>query len=365
LQAFWPILFSLKLRKNLSVTLVTRKGYRGDGWFGELIEEMTSRSIMDLSSTQISRIDSKKTGVAIAQLETNPLERYVLKVALHKSAAKKIAKQSRNVKSLLARGDLPNDLLTVIPRVIESGQFRNHTYLLEVWLPGENCSTLMFNFKKRKCEEVIDLSLEWITTLHRNTMRIPYEPSSYGTLTRRVLSRISEWAGEEDCELANQLAVFLEERLRAFNLPGVQGHGDYWLGNILIDPDGRHITGVLDWDYSDHRAPVLEDVFNLIFFRKGIFTTWILGARLSNFLRGRVKDRDRIRIHSYIKTLDIDPRALGSLAVLYWVRYLAAHEFEWDRYRRMYLRTYWLVRNAVQPQHLFDLDKIGEKIFKS
>ncbi len=92
----------------------------------------------------------------------------------------------------------------------------------------------------------VDRALEWITDLHRATRGAGRDPAEYGALARSVLMRFSAWAGIENGECAKWVSGYIEEQLTTLQPPTVQGHGDYWLGNILLDSEQGHVSGVLD-----------------------------------------------------------------------------------------------------------------------
>lgn len=116
---------------------------------------------------------------------------------------------------------------------------------------------------------------------------------------------MSEWVGREDAEFAGRLADFIDRRLADLGTRAVSGHGDFWLGNLLVDPQLRHVTGVLDWDRADLFAPPLEDVLSLLCFRKRFLTRWDPGERLAAILRGVYGKRDRTRLRGYILALHL------------------------------------------------------------
>lgn len=49
-------------------------------------------------------------------------------------------------------------------------------------------------------------------------------------------------------------------------------HGDYWLGNVLVDPDRRQITGVIDWTDASLGDPTVDLRF--------LVDEWVTAARL-------------------------------------------------------------------------------------
>ncbi len=354
-----PLFGSLTLQPHYGVALVVPGAGRG-GWIMDLIAEISLRGTVPVHLDHLVRIDCTETGVAVAQIAIPAGRRWALKVALHEQAMERMRAQEAQIASLRARGGLPEVLLHAAPRILESGIFHGLFYALEAWLPGEPGSILMYRLEAR--ERVIDRAIDWVTSLHRATLAPGRPAAEYGGMARSVLTAISTRLGEEDARFAGAAADYLEDRLGGTALPSVQGHGDFWLGNVLIDPRTSAVTGIVDWDQADAEAPPLEDILHLLSHRKWLFSIYDPGAWIRKCLAGGLPARDNDRLSGYLRALDLDRRFLGPLLLLYWVRYLATREVFFRSTPGWYVRSFGRVRDALLSDRLDRaLDRIGSR----
>jgi aminoglycoside phosphotransferase (APT) family kinase protein len=342
-------------RRRLTVTVPG--GSEGGGWIFELIEDLQRRGVAEISAEGLGRIDWTRSGMAIAQIAAASGQKLALKVALEKWAAREMAKEDRSLDALQRRRGLSGRILAALPRIEASGCFHETHYRLESWLPGRPASELMYRARDRA--EAVEKAVRWITELHTGTLGPARKAAEDAEWARGVVLGVSSRAGRSDGQFADQVAAYLKRQLDQHVVPAVQGHGDFWLGNVIREPNSGAITGIIDWNHADEQAPPLEDVLHLLFHRKGFFSVYDPGAHLAALLQRRYDGRSRKLIIRYLRDLDLDPGVVAPLAVLYWVRYLATREPTLASWRGWYSRSYLRVRKLLGPRLGPDLDRLG------
>jgi aminoglycoside phosphotransferase (APT) family kinase protein len=322
-----------------------------------VVEGLAERQIAGLDARSLGRVDRTATGLTVCQFSTAGGAKLALKVAGDEISAEGLSREAEYLRGLRAHSGLPRQIVNSLPHVLESSRHQGYAYRLETWLPGRSASDLMYWLGTR--EEMIDTAIDWITALHKSSVGAARQTAGYAEWARAVILRISARAGSEDEAFAERIAAYLTSRLDRYSPPTVSGHGDYWLGNILRDPDSGRITGVIDWQHGDRQAPPLEDVLHMLFTRKWLFSFYDPGSHVAAFLKRRHGPRDRQRIAGYMKDLGLSMEAVGLLTVLYWIRYLAEWEASEGPKRGWYHRSYSRVRNVLSDELETRLDGLG------
>ena len=103
----------------------------------------------------------------------------------------------------------------------------------------------------------------WLARFQRETWQGPlvFGPDTFDQWVRPVLDRYRErvgWDGWEQ-DLAARLARTCAE-LAGVSVPLVAVHGDYAIGNLLVDDNGDGITGVVDWELGESAGLPFVDV---------------------------------------------------------------------------------------------------------
>jgi hypothetical protein len=104
---------------------------------------------------------------------------------------------------------------------------------------------------------------EWLEGFHRQTLSAAeqLDPTGFKRLVTSVFDRYREtvgWSAEED-ELAEAVSRRASD-LRGCPIPITGVHGDFWMGNVLMDGDNR-VTGVLDWEGGATEGVPLIDIY--------------------------------------------------------------------------------------------------------
>jgi aminoglycoside phosphotransferase (APT) family kinase protein len=133
----------------------------------------------------------------------------------------------------------------------------------------------------------------------------------------------------------------LDETLNA--VPRGFGHGDFFLGNLLVD--GDRLTGVVDWDSGGPGRLPLLDLLHLVHLAQYPRGDEDWGPSLARHLFPAMRSGgdDTVREYCGRIGLEADPYLLEALAVAYWLD-RAAYILETHRQRRTEAR--WLERNV-------------------
>lgn len=136
----------------------------------------------------------------------------------------------------------------------------------------------------------------------------------------------------------DRLGVWLRHSLLDLDLEVGWTHGDYHLGNVLIDDHGDHVVGVIDWGRAESDGLTILDGFTLIVWERAK----IAGKEISTFVLELLRDdrlppieRAHLDVLTELETLlprdsSVD---LGCLLMLTWLKHVANNLKNEDRSR--------------------------------
>jgi aminoglycoside phosphotransferase (APT) family kinase protein len=229
----------------------------------------------------------------------------------------------REAANLRALASLPLDAADSVPRVVAYREMRGSRVLLQTVLPGAPMSPAVVRRRPDACVRSV---MHWVTELHRCSRAFS---GGVGLSMRRAIADTLhplEAALHESGEAKAMLARThrLMAPLAASMVPRVVEHGDLSSPNILMDDDGK--LGVVDWELADPVGLPAVDVF---FFLAYVAFAREDAARTSRhvdaFAKAFFGPRAWARrwVMEYAKQLMLPARALPSLFLLTWVRYVA------------------------------------------
>jgi len=103
---------------------------------------------------------------------------------------------------------------------------------------------------------------DWLGAFQRETTsaRVPIDDAFVRAHVAPVLDRYREvigWGPAED-ELFGAVGERLA-RMEGITVPLVASHGDFWMGNLLLQ--GGRVTGVIDWEVAGMDFPPFRDLY--------------------------------------------------------------------------------------------------------
>lgn len=178
------------------------------------------------------------------------------------------------------------------PRVLHAGLAEAIPYFVETALPGLPASRLVRDTQVR--ERLLPMAAELIADLQARS----------GTPGRVDDALLEDWVerplravattlerrggaagdGRDAHGALKMLGKELRTALAGRDVTIGWMHGDYWPGNILATPDGRRITGVIDWDLSSATQLGLHDPVLLIMMTRRLTTGLELGEIVGGLL---------------------------------------------------------------------------------
>jgi aminoglycoside phosphotransferase (APT) family kinase protein len=299
-------------------------------------------------------VHSTDAGVAVLMLgPAGECPRAVLKVGLTQEARRSLSREGA-VLSALAADPRMECRRHLLPGLLADGELDGAGYLLQRALHGRNAVSLLGTAPAARLQE---LAADAIGSLHERTGvpavagvtcvdRWLAEPvrragraalACHGTKGRLELSRLT----------ADVRTALIGRRLRVSWV-----HGDFWLGNVLVDRDGSTVTGVVDWDAAgNHELPVL-DLLHLVVYTRTLLERRELGGVVRDLVEGEGwTARELALLRSCDFQFDRDADYARASLLLCWLRHVASNLAQSKHYLHSHV---WLARNVEPVLRLFE-----------
>jgi hypothetical protein len=275
-------------------------------------------------------------GVIVLAVDTMPEQ--VVRVALDRDARAAILRHHAALAAL--HGD-PRfaHLEPVLPKIIVVHP--EGAWLVESTAPGESGSAL--RARPGGGYAASNEALSALSRLHASTAQ------------ERVVDEadVEMWVGEpiralrgvvhDDDELRglDSIEHFLRASLLGHALTVARIHGDATAGNFLFSPDGRSVTGILDWEASEPGLPEV-DLAHYLLTDRLYKSRRELGANVSEVLRHGWSSIERVPIAEHGYNAAVPPETFVLLA---WLHHVTNNLRKSGRYAR---HRWWIRSNITR-----------------
>ena len=258
-----------------------------------------------------------------------------------------LLQRQANHERTLRSAYMPSPWARLVPNPLHEGAIKGRYYLVEAALPGHSALPLLADQKRRR--DLLAHASEVIGEMHRQTMttavvgpalleRWVDEPArSIG----RALASLK--TGRAYGEALDRLAGHLRDSLVGQVLSVSWIHGDFWPGNLLVDPSGV-VTGIVDWDRADAEQLRLHDLLHLVLYTRKLLGGVEPGRLVRSALLdpGWTPDEEAI-LESGDRPFLSSARERRTIILLYWLRFAAATVEQSDYFVR---NPYWVRENV-------------------
>jgi len=273
----------------------------------------------------------------------------VLKLPLTPDAQQSIKLHHKVIDTLHSQYEL-QEFCALVPRALAWGVFEGQAYYLETALPGIVTSDLIR--QRNDSTTLKQASVQAILRLHAGTLRREIvDDVLFAAIAGDDLALLYQLA-ERWPEAAllhdklQSLEAILRNQLYGRELSFAWAHGDYWPGNILVQPANGMLSGIVDWDRATPRQLPLLDVLHLLAFIRKMQQRSEVGEEIVTYLLPAQFDMaERMLIDQVLEQLELPTNSafLQSAVLLYWLRFAAANL---ARYVRLQKDDRWLSKNV-------------------
>ncbi len=267
---------------------------------------------------KMSKFYITHTNVAIFSVykENEPLR--IFKLPLDSFSLERLENQHIILKTLINDKVVSPNLLSLIPfsfKDEENGQ----KIFVEKFLEGIAANKIYLNLKR--INKISDFATNFITDFHLTTETpVVISEPILDKLLSELFSDIQTNVTEEVYMGLHSIKKYLQRFLLGQKIPLVWNHGDFWLGNILVDKHNLSITGILDWDLSSAEYFPLLDIFNLLVNNRILIKriSWF-EAVLDMFFPLKMSTVEKALLDIYIHRLNIPEKNVPVLGIIYCI----------------------------------------------
>jgi aminoglycoside phosphotransferase (APT) family kinase protein len=333
---------------------IARKELERQNAFADLLLRQLAREGqlgLDAESLHITLTVLTRSDVFVALIgapgQADP--RLVLKLPLTLDAERSTTDHRQVVATLHKQPEL-QAFCAFVPRPVAWGDLENRPYYLETALPGVGAADLV----RRQTEpaSMMQDAARLIRQLHLGTVqRRKVDEALFMRLAGDDLASLHQLIGGwPESALLRRKVEQLEELLRiqiaGRELPFSWTHGDFWPGNLLVQPSSGAIGGIVDWDRASADQIPLHDLLHLLAYTRKLQQRSELGEEIVSYLLPAAFDKyARSLIKEAVEQLDLPTGGefFRAITLLYWLRFATTNL---SRYPAFQQDSRWLKNNV-------------------
>jgi O-antigen/teichoic acid export membrane protein/aminoglycoside phosphotransferase len=297
-----------------------------------LAERIAAPLGASLERARFARTDSD---VIVAVTAPGAGEELAIKVAWSPYGAAALAKELAAVTALRRLGGA-NGWHARVPEILDHGSIDGHDYLVERALPGVDGRRFARSSGRRRAVRAVALA---VSDLYDSTA---VERSLGDALLSDLVDRpLAQVAGRYGRGWNRFGALRRELHAALLGRRALVGrvHGDLWLGNALLTPDGATLTGLLDWEASRRGDLPAVDLAHLLLSTRSVADGRPLGLVARRMLDGAdgLTAFERTLLAPYLDAPE--PLDVRTVVILAWLRHVTLRLSQCTPPRRWFRRN--------------------------
>jgi aminoglycoside phosphotransferase (APT) family kinase protein len=273
--------------------------------------------------------DAELTSTGVAVIKLAPADRppcLVVKVPTTTAALAGLERESAALGALHGDERL-GDWRATLPRPCASGTALDQPFRADAALPGRPAAERVDG--AAAAVRLQEAAAETIHVLHRSTATsVAVDRSVAERWIDGQLAELSRHAGDRRRRVwrLGRLRDELHRAVTGRTFSAAWIHGDYWLGNVLVDAASPTPRGIVDWDDAAPGELPLHDLLHLLLYTRRLLTGQELGQIVCRQLTGGEWSQGERRLLERYGCWCHDGALSDRHAVLlYWLRHVALH----------------------------------------
>lgn len=217
------------------------------------------------ATLHLERIDIRDRGAIVLFIKDSNTSRHLIARVVHSQEIKLIVRKNHSfLQWLQQNNNVPDAVKAKVPNPLAEFPFQENHVFIESLLPGilawkANRKSL----KGRIFEDSIQFILDLIIATRR---KVSFDQAGLDHFFKEDENSIngSEYCPDGFRRLFNQKLALIKRMAAGQDTWLSASHGDYGYGNILVDPHGGRLLGVIDWDTGRKQEFAGVDTMNLM-----------------------------------------------------------------------------------------------------
>ncbi len=296
-----------------------------------LVPQILSGQAQSLPSCARASViaDAELTSTGVAVVKLAPVQQppcLVVKVPTTAAALEGLERESAALGALHGDERL-GDWRARLPRACAFGTVLDQPFRVDAALPGRPAAERVDG--AAAAIRLQEAAAESIHVLHRSTATsVAVDRSLAERWVDGQLNELSRHAGIRR-RRAWRLGRLRDELYRAVigqTFSAAWIHGDYWLGNVLVEEGSPKPGGIVDWNDAASGELPLHDLLHLLLYTRRLLTGQELGQIVSRQLvRGEWSGSERRLLERYGSWCHGGALSDRHAVLLYWLRHAALH----------------------------------------
>lgn len=321
----------------------------------ELLERLHEKGVLELTDREGEDVPEahllvtgSSVNVAIVA-ETNSRKATILRYTDSPVAKAELA-ASLEVQRRLRTDDSLAGWRRYVPDTLAYGSVEQVAFVLEECLSPRAALSVLGD--DDETSEVISNSISVISELHKlTTTRHRLNGAELSTTLQRPIEIVRSGT-PPGIRRARHRALEDVYRLLMRAIAGQELdlaliHGDFHLGNVLLEPEGNDVAGIIDWGRCEQRGLRFLDVCTLLVLTQSNREGVELGPYILRLLRETRRRIVRPRDRDILRALDVHLRSEGvslrDALLMTWLKHVANNLENEERSRLHFL---WRMRNV-------------------
>lgn len=357
---------SLQLKAKSSLTPQLASSF---GWIATRKRPQTS--FLELLGSHVARVLSREVGEPIEYLKYRVTLRELITLELRVSPASSSVmikiplsaycnlrttlehQRLSSLQGLLASsGSWPE-----APKPLIQGTFHEVPYFVQEALPG--FSGVRFLRQGRRSSTWKQLAADFIVRLHLATKTpVNLDQTTWNNAVMPLLDAGLRSTEEHTGVKLARIRDFLTREMVGHSWPFVFSHGDYSPGNLLFDPKGLRLLGVIDWDRASPYSLPLIDLLHILLSGRAEVEKTRLSDLFGKVLLEGLDQEERRLVDNYLQRMgfSLSFSQLRAFLLIDWLlrvsMWVSPRESPW------WGKLFWL-QNNVKPSQAWLRQLIG------
>jgi aminoglycoside phosphotransferase (APT) family kinase protein len=292
---------------------------------------------------ELESFHATRTGSLIVRIAGE--RAYVAKLPLQPSTEPRLRKSAEALDALGTMPWMTPYLADRCPKIVLTENVSGRFCSVETAVPGLDGGRML----KAGCDpQQLVLSAQRFLAALEKASTAPLEHPGWRKHLQAAIERVERLAERAGCRTGYLTLVSdVFAKLRAYQLPIVYAHGNFWLGNALFDERGD-LTGVIDWDCADDRSLPAVDLIYLAIRTHSLSRKSSFGEAVADWVEAESLPFLDDCVAHHCRDVSVPPDLVVPLSYCSWILHLDAH----CRFgTRPSTDTQWLHRNV---RHVVD-----------
>jgi aminoglycoside phosphotransferase (APT) family kinase protein len=283
------------------------------------------RAVSGQLGEEVRAVDQRASRTGCQTVWVEGRQSYIAKLALQDVAAPRLEENAKALRTLAGISAGDSRVANVIPVIRQTGRFDGQHYSVETRLPGGRAGQYLRAPAVR--DDVATEGLRFLVRLQTlSRVDTVLDAETWNRQFQPMVDAVGAFVERHDpAGVYERISRAVRDPLLGQSVPLVFAHGNFWIGNLLFDPD-RGLTGVIDWDSAVDRGLPLVDLLYFLSRTESLLERTSLGEAITKWIAA---DLQPLATHplvgAYCREFSLPMEWLRPLFYYSWIQHVHIH----------------------------------------